>query len=366
MQGTPSSEENWPSEPPLDSGIRHRLRALFKPTDAGRQEVERLIETHGRELDIRADELVARMAELEQREERTVQLRAAVERMLRDGSAELDTRQTQLNELSAQLADREAALRRLEDEISERRQKVGAVELHRAALERRERALEERQRMLEQISTDLSERERHLLESRPAEGEETRDAVLAAREASLADSALELERRREQIATLEQTTMERSARAEIGQAELDERAAELARLADAMRERELQLAELEQTTTKRAAGAEAAHAKLNERSAELARLAEDLRERELALAAHPPAPAEPEPEREHLLFVGGDRYRLVAGEGPAPPPGREIGLEGAVYRVVGMGASPLPGDVRRCALLEPVTPPDSEIEIPVE
>ena len=62
------------------------------------------------------------------------------------------------------------------------------VELHRAALERRERALEERQRMLEQISTELSERERRLLETRPSDGEESRDAALSAREASLAAS----------------------------------------------------------------------------------------------------------------------------------------------------------------------------------
>jgi DNA repair exonuclease SbcCD ATPase subunit len=304
--------------------MRQRLRTLFQPTDVGRQEVERLIETHGRELDDRADELIERMAELERREERTVQLRTAVERMLRDGAAELDARQTQLNELGAQLAEREAALRRLEDEISERRQKVGAVELHRAAVERRERALEERQRMLEQISTELAERERRVLEGRASEGHEVRDAELSSREASLAASALELERRREQLAALEQATMERAARGDIAQAQLDERAAELARLAEELNERELQLA-----------------------------------------AQRPPAPVEPDPERAHLLFVGGDRYRLVAGDGPAPAPGSEIALDGAMYRVVGMGASPLPGDPRHCALLEPLLQA-SEVEIPVE
>jgi hypothetical protein len=45
-------------------------------------------------------------------------------------------------------------------------------------------------------------------------------------------------------------------------------------------------------------------------------------------------------------------YRLVEGEGEAPPAGASIELEGASHRVVRVGRSPLPGDRRRCVYLE--------------
>ena len=221
--------------------------------------------------------------------------------------------------------------------------------------------------MLEQISTELSERERRVLEGHPSDSDTTRDAELSDREASLATSMLELERQREQLAALEQTTMERSARVEIAQARLDERTAELARVADELNAREVELARLEHTTRERAGQADLAQARLDERATELASVAETLDTRELELEAQlPPPPTEVEPEQTHLLFVGGDRYRLLPGDGPAPAPGSEITLDGTAYRVVGIRASPLPGDPRRCALLEPRPPADSETEIPVE
>ena len=210
------------------------MRELFQPTEDDRHELERLVDAHGRELDERAAELVERMAELARREERTLQLRSAIERMLLDGSAELDARQETLNALAAELAEREAGLQELEQELAERRQEVGAVELHRASVERRERALAEREEALEAISLELVERQRRL----GAEGEQPQT----------------------------------------------------------------------------------------------------------------------EPERAHVLFVSGDRYRLVPGNGPPPALGADVDLDGVRYRVVGSGASPLPGDPRRCVLVEPARP----------
>ena len=67
---------------------------------------------------------------------------------------------------------------------------------------------------------------------------------------------------------------------------------------------------------------------------------------------------EPEPEEPletaHLLFAAGDRYRLADREGPAPEPGTVIELDTQRFVVRRLGASPLPGDPRRCAYVEPV------------
>ena len=76
------------------------------------------------------------------------------------------------------------------------------------------------------------------------------------------------------------------------------------------------------------------------------------------------APPEPElgPEPEaprvtdvhHLLFVATPRgYEIRAGEGSAPTLGAELEIDSARLVVVKVGPSPLPGDSRRCAYLEP-------------
>jgi len=82
------------------------------------------------------------------------------------------------------------------------------------------------------------------------------------------------------------------------------------------------------------------------------------------LAASPPdpRPAAADPEAavedptvpsEHVLFVGGPSgYALVAREGAPPARGATVEVEGAAYRVLRLGPSPLPGDARRCAFLE--------------
>jgi hypothetical protein len=60
----------------------------------------------------------------------------------------------------------------------------------------------------------------------------------------------------------------------------------------------------------------------------------------------------------HVLFIShASGYDLLSREGPVPKVGTEISLSedgGGRYRVSKVGRSPLPGDRRRCAFLEPL------------
>ena len=60
----------------------------------------------------------------------------------------------------------------------------------------------------------------------------------------------------------------------------------------------------------------------------------------------------------HVLFIWHPSgYQLLSREGRAPEAGTEISLSergGRRYRVSKVGPSPLPGDPRRCAFLEPL------------
>lgn len=151
--------EDWTHRKSGDDRIRHRLRALFMPTD-GEEDVEALIVERGREIQERTDQLQATVADLERREEETGRLRSAVEEMLRNGSVELDERHADLNTLAVDLGAREDSVRALERDSAVRKQELGAVELRRAAVERRESDLDAR-------AAALDEREQRL-ESEPS------------------------------------------------------------------------------------------------------------------------------------------------------------------------------------------------------
>jgi hypothetical protein len=60
----------------------------------------------------------------------------------------------------------------------------------------------------------------------------------------------------------------------------------------------------------------------------------------------------------HILFIWhSSGYKLLLREGPAPEAGTDITLSehgGGRYLVSKVGPSPLPGDIRRCAFLEPL------------
>ncbi len=179
-----------------------------------------------------------------------------------------------------------------------------------------------------------------------------------------------LERREEQAARL------RSAVEEMlrhGSAELDERQAELAALAIELRAREeaVRAEEREASLRKQELGAvelrraavERREATAAERESALEQAASDLRARELQLAerersrplrADPALPPAPEPEAPtHLLYIARDGWRLVQHDGPVPPLDSPVDVDGEVLVVTRIGRSPLPGDRRACAYLEP-------------
>lgn len=332
--------ENWPGRRPADEGLKRRLRALFTPVDED-EEIQALLAERGRELDEQTENLAATISDLERRERKTRELRAAVEDMLRQGSAELDDRHDELNVLAVELARREDAVSRAEADIAERRREAGAVELRRAAVERREVAAGEREAALDRIAAELQEREQLLREGEQArERLAQREAALDARSAELdvrerlaTGKAEEIASIRRSLAVAEAELRERESRL----ADLDARAEELEGIAAAVEERQRAL--------------EAAEATLVESRVELERAVAGV-SKDLGFEHT----AEPAAADAHVCFVPGERYRIVAADGPAPEPGTELRLEDVPFRVLRVGSSPLPGDRRRCAFLEPLEP----------
>ena len=89
---------------------------------------------------------------------------------------------------------------------------------------------------------------------------------------------------------------------------------------------------------------------LERRAAELAELARELDELGTTLAEAGPPPVR---EDEHVAWRAADRYRLRRPRRPGTGAGSVVELDDGPYRCVRVTASPLPGDDRRCALLEP-------------
>ncbi len=333
--------EHWPQERRLDDGIRRKLRALFQPTLPGERDVEEALAEHTYELELRARQLAETVADLEAREERTRELRSAVEQMLRRGSAELDERHGELTELAARLAEREARVAEAEAALAERRRELGAVELRRAALERREESTGEREQRLAEREQQLEERERALA------GLEEQARALAARESELAARASELEaleaRMLETLGAIEREQALLAARNAVAD-ERERQALELDRRAAQVEEREAALREREQALT---AAEETVESGREELRVAVAAVSRDLGLAADAGRAEPSGPA-------YLALVPGDRYRLVERyDGPVQA-GATIEVDGAPYRVVRLGAAPLPGERRRCAFLEPL------------
>ena len=94
--------------------------------------------------------------------------------MLRIGTSELESRETELTELLRELAERDAGLAKAEAEVARRRQELGAVELKRAAVEGRERIVEEREERVAELEVQL---EAQLAASAPPSEEQ--DVALA-------------------------------------------------------------------------------------------------------------------------------------------------------------------------------------------
>jgi hypothetical protein len=103
----------------------------------------------------------------------------------------------------------------------------------------------------------------------------------------------------------------------------------------------------------------------SEREAEIARAQETIRRIEQAAATkaaeidrlEEALGIEPEPEviGDHLLFAWTPLgYALHEGLGGVPDVGSRVRVNGHEYEVVKLARSPLPGDERRCAYLEPL------------
>jgi hypothetical protein len=148
------------------------------------------------------------------------------------------------------------------------------------------------------------------------------------RQSELSAQAAELDRREAAIAETEATIEER--RRELGAVELRRAAVERREEALRVRDEELQ-----------------------SRARELADLARRLDEFGATLGGLEPRPAR---DDQYIALLAADRYRLVPIPGPVPDPGASIEVGDEVFRCIRVTVSPLPGDDRRCALLELVWP----------
>ena len=135
------------------------VRRVLSQGPSAEQRLEELLAQRRIELEEHAARLRESIEELERREELLRDSRASVERMLRLGTSDLETREAELTDFLAGLTEREATLTAAEEDLARRRQELGAVELKRAAVERRERALEARESDVEEREATLEERE---------------------------------------------------------------------------------------------------------------------------------------------------------------------------------------------------------------
>jgi DNA repair exonuclease SbcCD ATPase subunit len=133
---------------PEDAGGTDVARRVLAHAASPEEKLERLLAERSRELEEKAARFEEAMADLERREELLRDMRASVERLLRQGTTDLGEREVELRELSREFLEREARLSAEEAELPRRRSELGAVELRREAVEQRERALTAREEEL--------------------------------------------------------------------------------------------------------------------------------------------------------------------------------------------------------------------------
>jgi hypothetical protein len=195
---------------------------------------------------------------------------------------------------------------------------------------------------------------------------------LEARSEELRAAVAELEQRetraRELHARVEKVLREGSAELDIRHSDLSVRASELDRRDAALMEaearvedrgRELGAVELRRAALERREEAlQEREQTLDRRQQELDGREQELREREAALeaaaAAEPEGPDRQAPRDSHVAFAIDNGYRLLEREGAAPETGETVALDEGMHRCLRVTVSPLPGDPRRCAVLERV------------
>jgi DNA repair exonuclease SbcCD ATPase subunit len=139
-----------------DAELEHRLDELL----AERREA----------LDEQAARLEQAVQDLERREQLLRDSRASIERLLRLGTSDLDSREDELVQLMRDVTAREERVRADEAELARRREELGAVELKRAALDRRERAVAQREELASRLTVDVRDVPSPLLAFVPGTG----------------------------------------------------------------------------------------------------------------------------------------------------------------------------------------------------
>ena len=180
-----------------------------------------------------------------------------------------------------------------------------------------------------------------------------RRAELEEHATRLRESIAELERR-EELLRDSRASVERMLR--LGTSDLEAREAELTDFLTGLTERESALAAAEEDLARRRqelgavelkrAAVERRERALEARATELEQLETELEQR----AASAPS-LSTDPVVVELVFMPGERYRLVDVEPVELTRGYAFDVEGVEYAVARIARSPLPGDDRRCAYL---------------
>lgn len=171
--------------------------------------------------------------------------------------------------------------------------------------------------------------------------------------ARLRESIAELERR-EELLRDSRASVERMLR--LGTTDLEAREAELTDFLAGITERESALAAAEEDLGRRrqelgAVELKRAAVERRERALEVRQTELEEREAELEERAASATSIGDEPILVELVFMPGERYRLVDVEPVELTRGYAFDIEGAEYTVARIGRSPLPGDDRCCAYL---------------
>jgi hypothetical protein len=180
-----------------------------------------------------------------------------------------------------------------------------------------------------------------------------RRAELDEHAARLRESIAELEHR-EELLRDSRASVERMLR--LGTSDLEAREAELTDFLAGLTERESALSAAEEDLARRRqelgavelkrAAVERRERALEARAAELEQLETELEERAAAAPSLGTDPVVVE-----LVFMPGERYRIVDVEPVELTRGYAFDVEGVEYAVARIARSPLPGDDRRCAYL---------------
>ena len=166
----------------------------------------------------------------------------------------------------------------------------------------------------------------------------------------LRESIAELERR-EELLRDSRSSVERMLR--LGTSDLEAREAELTDFLVGLTDREAALSAAEEDLGRRRqelGAVELKRAAVERRERALEARESDLEQRETELEERAAFTAS-EPVLVELVFMPGERYRLVDVEPVELTRGYAFDVEGTAYAVARIGRSPLPGDVRRCAYL---------------